>query len=99
MEKNPKLSGKYKIVLSSKSKKRYLILDEATTEKVNALFEVLEDNPVPFKQYDLVKLKGMKSVYRIRIFNYRIIYSVISSEDLIRVLKIDVRQDNTYSKL
>ncbi len=93
------MSGKYKVFLSNKSKKRYLKLDDATTEKVNDLFAVLEDNPVPFRQYDLVKLKGIKNVYRIRIFSYRIIYFVCFSENIIRVLKIDIRQDNTYSKL
>jgi len=42
-------------------------------EKLRNLFEALKSNPLPFREYDLKKLKGTENFYRIRIGGIRII--------------------------
>jgi len=40
------------------------------------LFEVLQQNPLPVRYFDLKKIAGERNTYRIRIGPYRIIYAV-----------------------
>ena len=54
----------------------------------------LRNNPRP---YGLKKIKGTERVYRIRVRNYRIIYKVYDKKNLILLLKVVRRDENTYS--
>ncbi|MFQ6055193.1 MAG: type II toxin-antitoxin system RelE/ParE family toxin, partial [Methanosarcinales archaeon] len=40
------------------------------------MLDILESNPLPFKKYDLKKLKGYQDTYRIRIGDLRIVYEI-----------------------
>ena len=44
--------------------------------KVLEALDELSTNPIPFKRYDLKKLKGYKDTFRIRIGGIRIIYTI-----------------------
>jgi len=54
----------------------------------------LRNNPGP---YGLKKIKETEKVYRIRVGNYRIIYKVYDKKNLIPLLKVVRRDENTYS--
>jgi len=40
------------------------------------LFKILKSNPIPYKKYDVAKLKGYRNTYRIRLGKLRVIYEV-----------------------
>ncbi len=44
--------------------------------KVVEVLDELEENPLPYKRFDLRKLRGYDDTYRIRIGGIRIVYSV-----------------------
>ncbi len=44
--------------------------------RVLEALDELSTNPVPFKKYDLKKLKGYEDTFRIRIGDIRIIYTI-----------------------
>ena len=62
------------------AKKRTLkILKRLSQERKNKIKEViatLKRDPIPFRKFDVAKLKGYENTYRIRIGNLRIVYEV-----------------------
>jgi len=44
--------------------------------RVLEVLDELSANPIPFKRYDLKKLKGYEDTFRIRIGNIRIVYTI-----------------------
>ena len=55
-------------------------LDRKRRKKFEEVFSTLKKNPIPFRELDVVKLKGYENTYRIRIGDYRIIYEVLWDE-------------------
>jgi len=67
-------------------------------EKFIEIFQTLKRNPIPFREYDTVKLKGYKNVYRVRVGKLRIIYQVKWVEREIVILVIAER-GKAYKRL
>lgn len=67
-------------------------LDLKRKEKIKEIIIALKDNPVPIRIYDVVKLKGYDSIYRIRIGNLRLVYEVCWSDKKITMHKIEPRE-------
>ena len=88
----------YKIEVSpSASRDLKKIISKIQSQDYYRLRDVirsLRDNPRP---YGLKKIKGMGKVYRIRVENYRIIYEVYNKKNLVLLLKVVRRDENTYS--
>ena len=42
------------------------------------------------------KIKGLEKAYRIRVGNYRVVYEVYDSENLILILQVARRSETTY---
>ena len=61
----------YSVILTNKVKKKYEELDEKNFNRFQTLFLHLETHAYPAKEYDFLKLGGMKDCYRIRIGEYR----------------------------
>jgi mRNA interferase RelE/StbE len=74
----------YQVVLSKTAEKDLAKLPAQIVAKIIPILQSLENNPRPI---GCKKLKGFKNLWRVRIGNYRIIYSV---EDII--LLVDVRE-------
>jgi len=55
-------------------------LDRERRKRFEEVFSILKKNPIPFRELDVVKLKGYENTYRIRIGDYRIIYEVLWDE-------------------
>ncbi len=77
----------YEIFLSRRAKKFLDSLDESDRKRIKEKLRLLAENPfsLPYK-----KIKGRENTYRIRVGNFRVIYSLRSRE--IRILKIDKRE-------
>ncbi len=84
---------RYGIFLSRQAKKFLDSIDEATRDRIMEKLKLLADNPfaLPYK-----KIKGRDATYRIRVGDYRVIYSVRGYE--VRILKIDKRE-RIYDRL
>jgi mRNA-degrading endonuclease RelE of RelBE toxin-antitoxin system len=52
----------------------------------------LKDNPVPVRIYDVAKLKGFDSMYRLRIGSLRFVYEVFWTDKKIILHKIESRE-------
>ncbi len=83
----------YEIFLSRQAKKFLDRLDKSTRDRIVEKLKLLTDTPfaLPYK-----KIKGRDNTYRIRIGDFRVIYSVRGHE--IRILKIDKRE-RVYDRL
>ncbi|MBI5158985.1 type II toxin-antitoxin system RelE/ParE family toxin [Candidatus Micrarchaeota archaeon] len=78
------------------AQKDYAELDEKTRTAVNNVCETLAKTPVPFKEYDVIKIKGREACYRIRIGKFRILYHVDEALMKIYILSIERRSETTY---
>jgi mRNA interferase RelE/StbE len=82
----------YELKPSKKSIKFIEKLDIKLKERLGTFFKILKTNPLPFREYDLVKLKGSKNFYRIRIGEIRIIYEIRELEQKIRIHYVGFRE-------
>ena len=60
--------------------------------RIREALEVLKADPVPVKSFDVVKLRGYDSVYRIRVGGVRVVYSVDWGEKVISIHFIGSRE-------
>lgn len=74
----------YQVVLSKTAEKDLYKLPALVVQKIIPVLKSLEFNP---KLHGCKKLKGFKNLWRVRVGNYRIIYSV---DDVI--LLVDIRE-------
>lgn len=89
----------FEIFLSNKAEKELRGTDKKFLERIKALLEALKSSPLPIREYDLKKISGTENFYRIRLSEYRVIYSVDWGSKSINILKIERRGDSTYSRL
>lgn len=81
----------YAVELNSKAQKAYE-KESIYKSKINYVLETLETNPYPFNKFDLVKLKGFETDYRIRIGKIRVKYQIIEKNRIILVYYIGPRE-------
>jgi len=87
----------FEVRLSKKAEKFVKKCDPKLRARLFEFFKVLEQNPVPSKEYDLKKIVGGEfDRYRVRLSSFRSVYTVYWNEKLIRVLKIERRDEHTY---
>ena len=55
-------------------------LSEERKNKIKEVITTLKSDPIPFRKFNVAKLKGYKNIYRIRIGNLRIVYEVTGTE-------------------
>ena len=67
-------------------------LDSKRKEKLKDIVATLKDNPVPVRIYDVAKLKGYDSIYRIRIGSLRLVYEINWPDKKITIHKIEERE-------
>ena len=87
----------YKIVIHRKVAKRLKAVPESYLRSLSALLDAMEENSVPWKDFDLKKIEGVDSTYRIRIGDYRVVYFVEKEKQTIHILKFD-RREKVYKK-
>ncbi len=80
----------YQIILKKRAQKELSSLPMRNITQIASVIDKLSRNPRPegFK-----KLTGQKGWWRIRIGNYRILYSINDLEELITIFRIGHRKD------
>jgi len=81
----------YKVIVKKRAFKGLEALKSGHRESILTLLRVLEKEPIPYFDYDVVKLKGRDNVYRVRIGSLRVIYSIYWKGKLISVDRIGPR--------
>ncbi len=87
----------FELRFSSSAKKFLRDCDVKLRNRLKLLFETLSQVPLPAKDYDLKKISGTADTYRIRLSSYRVVYVIYSDQKLIRLLKIERRDESTYN--
>jgi mRNA interferase RelE/StbE len=82
--------NQYQITFARTAKKELLSLPKDIGEKILASIELLSINPRP---YGCKKLVGYADAYRIRVGDYRVVYTVIDSTLMIDIIRIGHRKD------
>ena len=86
----------YRILLGSKPRKVFHKSDGKTQKKLRMLFEALEVNPWPARDFDLAKIESMADCFRVRIGSFRVCYHVQTEKKEITVYRIERRSERTY---
>ena len=80
----------FKVLLHKKASKFLNSLDKRTRDKLIESLRLLES--FPKSGLDLVKVSGEENVFRARIGRFRALFKVYEEEELIVVIKIDMRR-------
>jgi mRNA interferase RelE/StbE len=86
----------FEVLLANRAEKGYRKANPEMQERLRHAINELSINPVPSQQFDVVKLSGSESNYRIRIGNYRILYTIHWNQKQIWIFGLDKRKDRTY---
>ena len=81
---------RYEVVFSKRAEKDIERLPARVVEKIIPVIVSLEGNPRPF---GCKKLKGYTDLWRIRIGNYRIIYSIEDKIKIVEIIRVGHRKD------
>lgn len=87
----------FSVLVSKQAGKFLKSLDRKRQNRIIRVLETLESNPIPFRIYDMKKLRGMENSYRIRVGNIRITYELFLSDFHIKVRYIGYR-GSAYKK-
>ena len=83
---------KWKIFFQKSAHKEYTKLPKRVRLKIDEAFEILSINPLG-EILRFKKIRGKDNHYRIRVGDYRIIYTPQESKLIIRVIRIGHRKD------
>ena len=86
----------FKVIVPRRPEKSLDRIEEKYRTRIIQALEYLRQNPVPVKEFDVTKISGSESNYRIRITGFRILYGVNWNEKEITVYDIDTRKGRTY---
>ena len=86
----------YEIRFTSRASREFRQLTPKIQERLAMAVDRISDNP---RQPGIIKLKGQRQVYRIRVGDWRVIYQIVDKDNLIFVGKIAHRSKGTYSDL
>lgn len=79
----------YRLDITPKAEKEYLRLPKPAQEKARQKIILLEDSPRP---YGSKRLKNT-DFHRLRVGDYRIVYSINEEDRLVKILSIEHRKD------
>ena len=86
----------FSVWVSRKARKKWEKLDPEMYERVEEALIQLKTVPVPASHFDVIKIKGKDSEYRIRIRRHRVLYKVKWEIKEIEVYDVDRRDEHTY---
>ncbi len=84
----------YTVEISRRAQRELTKLQISDFQRISEVIKGLEDNPRP---KGVRKLRG--SIYRVRIGDWRIIYSVFDKDKLVVIGKVVRRSEDTYSRV
>jgi len=80
----------YKIVVKASARKEIERLPVNVTEAIDKKITLLADNP---RLIGSVKLSGFINLYRVRVMDYRIVYSIHDKIIVVEIIKIAHRKE------
>jgi mRNA interferase RelE/StbE len=80
----------YRLLITKQVEKQLNALPQQVVGRMEQHIEALHADPRP---YGVKKLKGYTDTYRVRVGNYRIIYSIDDRTQTVTLLTIDNRKD------
>jgi len=80
----------YRVVISETADRQLSRLERRIQERIRDRIDALADNPRP---PGVKKLKGYRDYWRIRVGDYRIIYTIQDDRLIVTVLRIGNRRD------
>ena len=80
----------YEITFAHSARKELEALDSEMINRIFPKIESLSGNPRP---HNCIKLQGSRNLWRMRVGNYRIIYSINDSAKLVDIIAIRHRRD------
>ncbi|RLI73682.1 type II toxin-antitoxin system RelE/ParE family toxin [Archaeoglobales archaeon] len=81
----------YQVLIHPKVARAIKELPKAHKIRLSMLIDTLKNNPIPFKKFDVKKLKGQRDRFRVRLGNFRLTYEVDKKEKLVMLLKLERR--------
>lgn len=83
----------YQVKIHRQVEKTLRGLPKAHYRKFLEFIDILEYEPVPRQKFDTIKLEGTGDldIYRVRLGDYRVIYSVNWKDKLIKILELKHR--------
>lgn len=81
---------KYKITFARSARKELEALDERAVNRIFPKIELLSSEPRPA---GCRKLAGNKQLWRIRVGDYRVVYSINDTENLVDIVAVRDRKE------
>lgn len=85
----------YTVIIRPKTEKYFLRLSDHDYDAITGSLKSLSEMPRP---RSAIKLVG-SSLWRVRVREFRIIYSIDDNQGIIRVVKVSRRSEDTYKGL
>jgi len=85
----------YKVIVLKATKKQLSSIPKHISQRISGAIDSLARNPRP---HGVEKLSGDDNLYRIRVGNYRIVYSIQDNLLIVLVVRVGPRKD-VYRKL
>jgi len=82
----------FKIVIHQKVAKALDDLEKSHQKRFADFIENLKEFPLPYKRFDIKKLKGYDHRFRVRLGDFRLIYEIDKEEMLVLILKLERRK-------
>ena len=82
----------FRVLLHPKASDYLTHLAPSYERKIMQLLRLLKKDPVPSRSFDVKKIVGKESTYRVRIGKYRIIYDIDFDSKAVYVTTIDLRK-------
>ena len=86
----------YSVRTTKKAEKQIRALPESVKKKIGDIVDVLKNEAIPARRYDVKKIKGRKNIYRIRVGSYRMLY--LLDENRITILLV-LHRSKAYEKI
>ena len=83
---------KWKIVFKKSAFKEYKKLPKQYKAKINEVLEILQINPLN-EILNIRKIQNKSHYYRIRIGNYRVVYSLQKRRLIVEIIRVGHRKD------
>lgn len=80
----------YRVIVSKKVQKMIDAIPQKFRDEIEEIIESLSYNPRP---HGTVKLTGFKDTYRIRLADYRVVYSINDDTIVVTIEKVEHRKD------
>lgn len=84
--------SKYQIEFTRSARKEFSCLPAKIQNRIVEILKVLANNPYT-EILNIKKLKGEDSLYRVRMGDYRVVYSIVDQTLKIVIIKVGHRKD------